>query len=338
MRLFGHDAAIAEFRAAIDSGRLHHAWLLAGPHGVGKARFAEFAARRLLAESEGGPAPAGEGLDLPDDHPAVQLVNAESHPDFRRLERLPRDRKELERPRAERDPSAERARNITIDQVRGLQSLFGTTPAISRWRAVVIDALDDLERPAANALLKNLEEPPTRSIFLLVCHNPGRLLPTLRSRCRMLRFGVLEDDAMASAIRQAQPELGPEEVAALVGTGRGAPGQALRYAGLDIGGLDAAIDELIGKGDSGGGRRSALAQSLGAKNAQGRYEAFLERVPTAIARHAATLRGTALAEALAIWEEARSLAGSASRLSLDPQSTVFALAGMLAGLHEPRHG
>ncbi|QLC24165.1 DNA polymerase III subunit delta' [Parasphingopyxis algicola] len=325
MKLFGQDTAIDAFRDAMDSGKLHHAWLLAGPRGVGKALFADMAARRMLAQAA-RPEGLGEGLSVPDIHPTAQLIDAGSHPDLRRLARLPRDRK-----------PEELARNITVDQVRGIQSLFATTPSMSDWRAVVIDAIDDLERPAANALLKNLEEPPSNCVFLLVCHNPGRVLPTIRSRCRMLRFSRLSPDAMTSAIAQAAPDLDADERTALVRIGNGAPGQALHYAGLDIAALDATIGSLIAEGDAGNRARAALAQSLGLKNAQPRYEAFLDRAPSAIAAHARTLEGRALQKAVSVWEEARALAGGAQRLSLDPQTTVFALAGLLASLHEPRH-
>jgi DNA polymerase-3 subunit delta' len=141
---------------------------------------------------------------------------------------------------------------------------------------------------------------------------------------------------MASAIHQAQPEIDADEIAALARIGNGAPGQALRYAGLDIAGIDAAIGALIREGDRGNTARSTLAQSLSLKAAQPRYEAFLERAPAAIVAHAKTLEGRALSHAISAWEEARSLAGGAQHLSLDPQSTVFTLAGLLASLHEPR--
>jgi DNA polymerase-3 subunit delta' len=327
VKLFGQDAAIAAFQDAMRSGKLHHAWLLAGPKGVGKALFADKVASRVLAEAADPADLSPDDLEVPDDHPTAQLIAAGSHPDFKRLNRLPRDRK-----------PDELARNISIGQVRGLQSLFATTPSMSDWRAVVIDAIDDLERPAANALLKNLEEPPPKCVFLLVCHSPGRLLPTIRSRCRMLRFPRLADDVMTSAIRQAEPELPADEVAALVKAGTGAPGKALNFAGLEIAALDAEIDSLIASGDTGNTKRSQLSQSLALKGAQARYEVFLERTPSAIAKHARKLEGRALSRAIGIWESARSLTGSAKRLSLDPQSTVFTLAGMLASLHEPEHG
>lgn len=325
MQLFGHDRAVRTFREALDSGKLHHAWLLTGPHGIGKAIFADMAARRVLAQGA-DPDGLGEGLSVPDSHPMARLIAAGSHPDLRRLARLPHERK-----------PDELARNIPVDRIRAIQSLFATTPAMSDWRVVVIDSIDDLERPAANALLRNLEEPPPKSVFLLVCHSPGKILPTIRSRCRMLGFSTLSDDAMTAAITQADPDIDPAECDALVQIGNGAPGQALHYAGLDIAALDTTIKTLMKKGDPGNAVRAQLAQNLALKKAQPRYEAFLERAPSAIAAHVRSLEGRALETAISTWEEARSLAGGAQRLSLDPQTTVFALAGLLASLHEPRH-
>ena len=317
--LFGHDGPVAAFRAALDSGRLHHAWLLAGPQGVGKALFAEKAALRVLAEGA-GPAVDLPGLDVPDDHPIARLAAAGSHPDLMRLDRLARD------------GGTELARSISIEQVRSLQRLFVTTSSLSPRRAVVIDAVDDLERNGANALLKNLEEPPPHTVFLLVSHAPERLLPTVRSRCRVLRFAPLGDDVMASALRAELPDADEAELAALVRVGKGAPGRAVAWRGLDIGALDSAIDALVTEGDPVNARRAALAQSLSLKSAQPRYEAFLARAPSRIAAAAKGLEGGALADALQLWERASALAGSAQRLSLDPQSTVFELAGMLAAL------
>jgi DNA polymerase-3 subunit delta' len=319
--LHGHDAAIAAFRAALDSGRLHHAWLLAGPEGVGKALFADKAALRMLAEGAGPPV-AAPGLDVPDEHPTARLVAAGSHPDLMRLERLTRE------------GGTELARSINVDQVRGLQRLFATTASMSPRRAVVIDAIDDLERNAANALLKNLEEPPPDALFLLVSHSPERLLPTIRSRCRLLRLSPLADDAMTSALRGALPDADAAEIEALVAVGEGAPGRAIAWRGLDIAALDREMDLLVRHGDPSNARRSALAGSLALKSAQGRYEAFLARAPSRIAAAAKGRAGQARAGAIKLWERATSLAGSARRHSLDPQSVVFELAGMLAALAE----
>jgi DNA polymerase-3 subunit delta' len=322
--IFGHDAAVAAFRESFDGGRLHHAWLISGPQGVGKALFADKAALRVLAQGQ-GPV-AASGLDVPDDHPAARLVAAGSHPDLMRLERLPRD-----------NASGDLARSITVDQVRGLSRLFATTASMSPWRVVVIDAIDDLERAAANALLKNLEEPPPSSVFLLVSQASERLLPTIRSRCRQLRLSRLDDDAMTSALRAAVPDADSREIEELKAAGEGSPGRALQFRGLDIAALDRAMAELARDGDPTNARRSALAQSLASKSAQPRYEAFLARAPSLIARAAKARRGPALAEALLTWERAQGLASSATHLSLEPESTAFELAGMLASLAGSTH-
>jgi DNA polymerase-3 subunit delta' len=322
--LFGHDAAIADFRESLDSGRLHHAWLISGPEGIGKAGFAAKAALRVLAE--GQERVDLPGLDIPDDHPAAHLVAAGSHPDLMRLERLPR----------ESSATGELARSINVDQVRGLSRLFVTTSSMSPWRVVVIDSIDDLERAAANALLKNLEEPPPFSLFLLVSHATERLLPTIRSRTRQLRLSPLDADAMTSALRAALPEADSKEIQELAEAGQGSPGRALAFRGLDIAGLDRAMIELAGKGDPTNARRSALAQSLALKSAQPRYEAFLARAPSMVAAEVKKRRGPALAEALRLWERAQALAASAKHLSLEPESVVFELGGILATLAPKR--
>jgi DNA polymerase-3 subunit delta' len=297
---------------------MHHAWLLAGPQGVGKASFALAAARWLLADAA-GPAVSKDSFDVPDDHRIVSLLEAGSHPDFKLLERLAK-------------PSSEElARSITVDQVRSLQPLFATTPSLSPRRVVVIDAIDDIERSGANALLKNLEEPPAGTIFLLVSHAPGRLLPTIRSRCRLVRFGPLEDQAVRVVLRRALPDADEGELDSLVRISGGAPGHAIRFAGLDISGLDAAIEKLAQHGDATNALRTALGRTLGLKSAQERYEAFLERAPSRIAAEAR--RGRAdMNDAVALWRQARDIADRAVRQSLDPNLTVVEIAGLVAKL------
>ena len=302
---------------------MHHAWLIAGPEGVGKASFARAAGMRMLAESAGTTGLSGN-FDVPAGDRTRSLIEAGSHPDFRLLHRLPKDPEK---------PDQDIARSITIAQVRRLQPMFATVPSMGPARVVVIDAIDDLERAGANALLKNLEEPPSGTIFLLVSHAPGRLLPTIRSRCRLLRFEALNDDDAAAAMRSVKPDAGDDEVASLVRAADGSPGRGLRFAGLDIAGLDAAINAIAADGDPDNTRRVTLAKALGAKAAQPRYEAFLDRTPTIIARLARTRQGSALVEAIDAHARARDLSRAAIGLSLDAQATVFEMAGIVAGLH-----
>ncbi len=316
--IVGHEEPIAAFLDAARSDRLHHAWLMAGPQGVGKAAFALAAARWLLATAA-GPALQGGRLEVPDTHPISSLLDAGSHPDFKLLQRLPRPNSE------------DLARSITVDQVRSLQPLFATTPSLSARRVVVIDAIDDLERGGANALLKNLEEPPAGTVFLLVSHAPGRLLPTIRSRCRLLRFGPLGNEEVRVVLRHALPEADAGEIESLVRVAEGAPGNALRFAGLDIAGLDQAIETLAARGDTSNALRTALGRTLATKSAQPRYEAFLERAPSRIAAAARWGRPD-MGETVALWRQARDIADRAVRQSLDPQLTVVEIAGLVAKL------
>jgi DNA polymerase-3 subunit delta' len=217
--------------------------------------------------------------------------------------------------------------------VRALQPMLATTPSLSSRRVVLIDAVDDLERPgASNALLKNLEEPPAGTIFLLISHSPGRLLPTIRSRCRRLRFEPLSDAAMAGVLRTDLPQASDAEIEALVRAGDGSPGRALGYAGLDLAALDGVMAAIAHDGDRTNAQRSKLAKALSLKASQPRYEAFLDRVPSFIAEASAERTGDALKHALDAYDGARALAISARALSLDQQATVYEMAGLVAKL------
>jgi len=157
-------------------------------------------------------------------------------------------------------------------------------------------------------------------------------LPTIRSRCRVLRFGPLVADDMATVLRAELPEADADEIAALVKAGEGAPGRALGFAGLDIVGLDRAMADIAATGDPVASSRGALAKALALKSAQPRYEAFLQRAPGFIASAARNRSGQSLADALKLWEDARDLASGAVGLSLDPHSVVFELGTLIAGL------
>lgn len=323
--LRGQAAATAAFLAALNGASLHHAWLLAGPQGIGKASFARAAALRILAEGA-TPGELPPTLPVPESHAGARLFAAGSHPDYRELRRLPKKD-------GGKGAEEELARSITVDQVRSLGPFLGTMPSLSPRRVIVIDAADDLERPgASNALLKSLEEPPAGTVFLLVSHAPGRLLPTIRSRCRLLRFDPLDDADMAAVLRAQMPDADDDEIAALVRASGGSPGRALGYAGLDLSGIDDALHAIGRDGDPANARRSALARALSPKAAQPRYEAFLDRVPTIIAHMAAHRSGADLRNALDAYDKARSIAVAARSLSLDTQGTVYELAGVVARL------
>jgi DNA polymerase-3 subunit delta' len=319
--IVGQDRAAGQFAAAWASRKLHHAWLLAGPKGVGKASFAHAAARRVLAEAA-GPAFNAPGINTPDDHPIVKLVEAGSHPDMRRLERLMNEK------------TGNLARNISVDQVRSLSELFDLSPAMSPWRVAVIDTVDELEPSGANALLKMLEEPPPNSLFFLVSHAPGRLLPTIRSRCRRLDFQKLDDDAMTSILERQAPDLSAAELERIIAMSFGSAGRALAFAELGLAKLENAALTILRQGDPTNARRSDLASELGKKGAADRYAAFLDLAPSLIAREARLLSGSSRERALDAYVKARELAAIAPRVSLDPAATVFQMGGILAEVAE----
>jgi DNA polymerase-3 subunit delta' len=320
--IVGQDKAVDAFASAWATRKLHHAWLLAGPKGVGKASFAHAAARRVLADAA-GPASGLPGLATDDAHPMVKLVEAGSHPDMRRLERLVNEK------------TGNLARNISVDQVRGLAELFDLSPAMSDWRVVIIDSVDELEASGANALLKMLEEPPPNSLFFLVSHAPGRLLPTIRSRCRRLDFQALDDDAMTSILEIQAPEVSPAERAKIIAMAGGSGGRALAFAELGLARLEDDALAILHRGDPTNARRSELALELGKRGAGERYTAFLDLAPSLIAREARQADGSKRERALDAYAKARELAMIAPRLSLDPAATVFQLGGILASVADP---
>ena len=317
--ILGHAAPITTLLSAARSERMHHAWLFTGAQGLGKASVAKAVAARILAESSATP-PHNEALEIDPDHPTARLIDAQAHSDFIWLERLMNEKTD------------KRARNISVDQVRAMRQKFAFSPSHSARRIVVIDAVDDMEKGAANALLKSLEEPPASTIFFLISHAPGRLLPTIRSRCRVLRFAQLDDATMTNVLRAHIPEADSHEIAALVQASEGAPGKALTLAGLDIAGLDAALSQIARTGDPTNQHRSALASQLALKAALPRYEAFLKHAPSFIATQARTRNGAPLNAALDAYAKATQLAATAPIHNVDPQNAVFEMCGHIAGL------
>ncbi|GIX12821.1 MAG: DNA polymerase III subunit delta' [Paracoccaceae bacterium] len=260
--LYGQAAAADAFLAARAGGRMHHAWLLSGPRGVGKATLAWRIARAVLA---GSPT-----LHMPPDHPVFRRVAALSEP------RLALVRRGV-------NPATGRLRGeITVDEVRRLRDFLQMSAAEGGWRVVIVDAAEEMNPSAANALLKLLEEPPARVLFLLVSHRPGQLLATIRSRCRMLRLGPLGPEDLARALAAAGGGPAGPGLAALAG---GSVGEALQLARDEgpalYGEILALIDRLPRI------PRPALvafADSLAGREADARAALARRLVPLALAR------------------------------------------------------
>jgi DNA polymerase-3 subunit delta' len=190
--LYGHAEAEAAFLAAYRGGRMPHAWLIGGPRGIGKATLAYRMAKFVFAypRPELPAVQRAETLDLPNDNTALRRVAAQGHSDLLALERV-------------EDEKGKIPTQIPVDMVRKTIGFFGSTAGEGGWRVCVVDSADELNPAGANALLKILEEPPANCLLLLLSHSPGRLLPTIRSRCRRLALRPLEAADVARAVADA---------------------------------------------------------------------------------------------------------------------------------------
>jgi len=215
--LAGHAETERLFVDAFGGGRLAHAWLITGPRGIGKATLAFRLARFILAQKSG--APVNEAaLEMAPSDPLFRRIASGGHADLLVVERAV-------------DPKTEKRRTeITVDNVRNVKGFLSKTPAEGGWRVVIVDAADEMNANAANALLKVLEEPPARALLLLVAHNPGRLLPTIRSRCRKLTAKPLSDETVGDLLGRYRPDLDAADRQTLVALAEGSIGRALAYA------------------------------------------------------------------------------------------------------------
>jgi len=330
--LIGHDAAEATLAEAMRSGRMHHAWLITGPAGIGKATLAFRFARRLLA----GVVP-GATLALDAKHPVFRRVAAGSHADLLTVER-------------EWDPKRRRLRGeIVVDDVRRIADFLRLTPAEGGWRVVVLDGAEELNRHAANALLKVLEEPPERAVLLLVCAAAGRLLPTIRSRCRRLRLAPLAEPDMARLLAILLPERDADDRGRLATLAEGSPGRALQLAAS--GGVSTA--ETVGKvldALPGLGQEGAIARAHEVADALGRDEdAFTTFMDLLRAAIAAAVRDAARGRAdpdqarllgnrpldawVDVWHALTRLQDETEGAYLDRRQALVTSLGKLAGTH-----
>jgi len=311
-----HQEPWRQWRSALGGARMHHGWILAGKSGLGKMEFAAAAARELVDEP---------GVPQP-----------ENHPDILEITYGPKDDKE-ERKRQNGKPF-DVSKVIRVREIRGMQQRLTTRPTLGKRRAIIIHPADDMNVEAANALLKSLEEPPQGTFFILVTHRPSRLLPTIRSRCRVLRFPMLSEAQLSEMLAG---EGHPHDAAALHAAG-GSFGAALRFMEEDLTPIARMIDGLITAGDPGFTARSDLARLIGPRAAKERVQAVFD-LAQGITAGRAKVADTPAKRAAMIDAHSRliALATQAPSHNFDPGLLTLEIGTLLVEAHaasDPAHG
>lgn len=309
--LFGHEQAEALVAAAIGAGRLHHAWLITGPEGIGKATLAYRLARLMLTDRGDPNDPA---------NPVFRRVARATHADLLTVERAWDEKRKRQRT------------EIVVEGARDIADFLRLTPAEGGWRVVLVDGAEHLNRNAANALLKVLEEPPARAVLLLTCAAPGRLLPTLRSRCRRLPLRPLAEADMHQGLARLLPERDGAERASLAAIAAGSPGRAVLLAaegGIALAGL---VDEVLSAVPKLAITKAyEVADRVG--RSEGGYSTFMDllrhrlgsAVRDAARGHADRLPGPRpLAEWEEVWQALCRLQDETERFNLDKRHAIVA--------------
>ncbi len=327
--LFGHAAAEHELLDAYRRNKMAQAWIIGGPEGVGKATLAWRLARFLLAHPEPAAAAvqSAESLEAPADHPATRRIASMALADIFLLRR------------AWNEKTKKHFTEIRIEDVRKVIQAFHQGSGSGGWRIAIVDCADDLNRASANALLKLIEEPPQRSLFLLVAHQPGRMLPTIRSRCRRLMLGALSpEDTIAAVKNLGSPWSNAPESDLLVAAARaeGSVREALRLLGDDGVAFDAVVRRLferLPQVDWLGAHM--LADKLTGRDNEAAYETFMRatqrhldsRVRALAQSGAAPMR---LARYASAWDAIRDAARETEVFNFDKRALVLGVFKRLA--------
>jgi DNA polymerase-3 subunit delta' len=332
--LSGHEAAEQALLKAFTSDRLPQGLLIAGPHGIGKAtlayRFARFLLSQETARRGGLFAPVvPTSLALPPEHPVFRRVASNGHADLLTVERGI-------------DPKRKRERTeIVVEDTRAIAGFLRLTPAEGGWRIVIVDTADEMNRNAANAVLKILEEPPDRAILILVSDNPGRLLPTIRSRCRRLSLRPLSNSVVTALLGRYRPDLSAADQTALLELAEGSIGHAIELA--EQGGLTLhrRLVELLGRlPELDGSALHAFADGVSRWGAEDAFQVFSELMPATLARAIAKaaesgaeegrdapltklLRRRGLDRWVEVWEKITELFAQADAVNLDRKQVVL---------------
>jgi DNA polymerase III subunit delta' len=320
--LFGHAEAEALLLSSYRSEKPPHAFLLVGPKGIGKATLAYRMARFVLAHPDPAASDmrAATSLAVPSEHPAARRMAAKAHPGLLVIERTPNEKGVMRQ-------------QIAVDDVRRTVTFFGTTAGEGGWRIAIVDAVDELNRFGANALLKVLEEPPARSLLLLVCHSPARLLPTLRSRCCVVNMRPLAQADVASALAAAVGgQADDADIHTAAAAGDGSVGRALEFLDEDMLSLRRhALAELDRLPALDANALHALGETLAGTDARP-LSAFLDTVNAWMSRRLDRGAGdlSRLAALAGAWQRINQAAQDALEYNLERKPLVFSVFGLLA--------
>lgn len=317
---FGHEEAEAGLVDACRSGRLHHSLLISGPKGVGKATLAYRLARFLLRRSPPDlPGEKGaDRLDVSTDDPAFRQIAAGAHPSLRVVER----QRSGDTGRLQRD--------IGVEAIRALSDFYRLTSADGSWRIAIVDGAEEMTQNAANALLKILEEPPGRSLILLISHAPGRLLPTIRSRCYFVPLTSLPDPVLTEALAASGVRIDDADLADLLELAEGSLGAAL--AVVRIGGIELyrEVRDLMAQQAT---RQFSVeldkfSDRLARVGQEETFDIFARMLERAVSRQVVEMartvpaRGGELDRWLEVWEKVRALFVQVNGLSLDRKHVI----------------
>lgn len=327
--LFGHAHAEAGLLAAYRSGKLAQAWLIGGPEGIGKATLAWRMARFLLAhpDPQSGSVQSATDLFVPPEHAAARKIAAASHGDVFTLRREWNEK------------TKKHFTEIRADDVRQAIHLFQQASGEGGWRICILDCAEDLNRSSANALLKMIEEPPPRSLFLIIAQKPGQVLPTIRSRCRKLMLAALDQDSIVKAVQAQGPPLSGLPIGQLAQAAARAGGSAREALRLIDGGslaFDRRLQALLGglpridwravhalADDVAGRERDEAYETM----KRGIFEHLAGAVRSAAAARAAPASLVPLAQA---WDKINGAVREAEALNLDRRALVLGIFGDLA--------
>ena len=319
--LVGHADAQAALLQAYRSGRIHHAWLIGGPQGIGKATLAYRFARFVLAHPDPSAPEVAQATSLSVDpkHEVVRRIAAQAHPDLLVLERMAADNGKLKTV-------------IAVDQVRQLVPFFGSTAGAGGWRVGIVDPVDDLNEAGENALLKLLEEPPARALLLLVAHTPGRVRPTIGSRCRRLALRPRAQAEVAEATALATGRAaGDPAVAAAAAAAEGSVARAIGLLDDDTSRFRARVLALLdGLPDCDARALHALGDALAVAD-PALFETFVDTVNGWLAArlHAAADR-RAFARIADAWDAVNRAAVLTQGYNLDRRPMIFDSFAVLA--------